>query len=169
MRKFVIACLLSVLTACSSGGSGTVVIGQDPFVAALNGFLAKISQFTVADLTWAHNDAVAKNDVVAEPCWAYLLTQVQNQGKGNGLPPLGLASFIQTQRDLLTFGSGIPPKFQAACGALILDEQVRIAKFGIGAAGALATGGVAAPGLGVTAGIASGAVGASVGAMSHLP
>lgn len=129
----------------------------DPFVSAVQKFIGAVSQFTANDLTWALNDATAKKDVVSIPCWTYLL-QVSSQlpGVGGNLPPLGIASALQVIRDGVSIGSGIPAPFQAACGALILDTQVRLATLVGGVAAGVSTGGVAGPAIGsVNAGIAA--------------
>jgi hypothetical protein len=163
LRFLLIPLALLALAACASkpvqiatpsGGAITIaapvaVAPVDPFVSAVQKFVGAVSNFTSADLTWALNDATAKKDVVSIPCWTYLL-QVSSQipGAGGNLPPLGIASALQVIRDGITIGSGIPAPFQAACGALILDTQVRLAVLVGGAAAGVSTAGVAGPAVG---------------------
>lgn len=164
-----LAGLLMLLAACASS-SKPVTVGNvtlnpvgsaapvvqiaapvDPFVAAVQRFVGAVSNFTSSDLTWALADATAKKDVVAIPCWQFLLAQAgQLPGAGGNLPPLGLASALQVIRDGVTITSGIPAPFQAACGALILDTQVRIAALAGGIAGGMSGVGIVGPGVATT-------------------
>jgi hypothetical protein len=174
MRLFKAAAFAAALLLCActtrDPATGTVTVTTNPFLTAVNQFMNRISQFTVADLTWAASDAKAKGDVVSEPCWDFLLAQAQSGPLTPGnLPPLGVASLIQAARDGLSIGSGIPPKFQAACGALILDTQVRLAQAGILGAGVIATGGALAPAAGVAGAGVSASIGAAGAALSHVP
>ena len=148
MKRFLPLVAAALLAGCAvrNPTTGGVTVTTNPFATAVQQFIASISKFTVTDLTWAVNDATARKDVVSLPCWTYLLAQVNSiPANGQGLPPLGVASAIQAARDGLAIGSGVPAPFQAACGALILDTQIRLAQFGVGAAGVVATGGALAP------------------------
>lgn len=148
---------LVCLAGCSTrpapilGVPSSIAAPSDPFVAAVQRFIDATGKFTQADLTWALNDATAKGDVVAVPCWTFLIqVQAKLPGIGGSLPPLGLASALQTIRDGVTITSGVPAPFQAACGSLILDTQVRLAALvGAGVAG-ISSMGIAGPAIGAT-------------------
>jgi hypothetical protein len=161
-KTLVALAVASLLAGCAAHtvpiGDTSITIGANPIVAGVQAFLNSVSKFTLADLTYADNLAAKNNDVVAKPCWDFLLKQVSSQvTQPVNLPPLGVATAIQLARSGLSIGSGIPAPFQAACGALILDTQLRIVQLGVMGAGVIATGGALAPAAGLgAAGIAAG-------------
>jgi len=140
MRRCLVLCLAATLSACAvaaPGGTGSVAPqAADPLDA--------IAKFTLTDLQHAEADAKAHADKVAEMCYAYLASQLEQKSAGapNGTIA-GAISAFQKGRDLLrTVSSGISDDFQVSCAPLLSDARLNLLRLGVLGGGAAATGGI---------------------------
>jgi hypothetical protein len=111
------------------------------------GPLAQIAAFTVADLQAADAEAVNGGDMIAHACFPALVTFIQTIPAANGSQTVaGAISAFEAARLLRMqvqsgVANGLPAYLKLGCSALVLDEQVLIAKLAALGAGAA----VAAP------------------------
>jgi hypothetical protein len=144
IKTTAVVCAAAFALAACSGIRGNL----DAARAAGAGDPAQtIARFALGDLQAALADARAHDDAVAAPCWAALIPLVEQYAARR--PDAGIAggfSAFQRARDLVGAGNrGVPDALKLACAPVVLDTQATIARLGLIAGGAAATGGIGLP------------------------
>lgn len=129
---FVLAAFL--LASCSSTGQ-----------SSLDSDIAKIANFSIADLQAADADAVAHNDQLAHACYPALIRFVTElQGNDPNATVKGAFGAFQRARDLrMGVQSGLPIYLKLGCAPLVQDETLLLFKLGLIGAGAAVVGPIA--------------------------
>ena len=177
MRKLILASVAALAlagcgTASQPAGTTTPLPGASAAgPTGVAGVVAKVQGVAVTDLNDAEADAVANNDVIAQPCYPALVMWIDSLN-ANGLakPPAGAGVFYAQQRlrDLSASSSSlsIPASVKVACAALFVDDATFVSKADVFLAGAVASGGASVP---AALGVSPALIGVGAAAVQALP
>jgi hypothetical protein len=139
MRYICIIGIAVALAGCTSAQTAQ----NTALTSSVSADLAKISTFTVADLTNAEADAVANNDLLAAPCYPALAKFVASLQGANSTVSGGFSAF-QKARDLrVGVQAGLPVYLKLACAPLVQNEAEFIASLAAIGGAATAVGPIA--------------------------
>lgn len=107
--------------------------------------IAKIANFSIADLEAADKDAIAHNDELSHACYPALERFVKElQGDNPNATVKGAFSAFQKARDVRHgVENGLPNYLKLGCAPLVQDETLLLAKLGVIGAGAAIVGPIA--------------------------
>ena len=149
------ACAGNPLTTQPAGTTSPLPGASAAGATGVAGVVAKAQGIAVTDLNDAEADAVANNDVIAQPCYPALVTWIDSLNtSGLAKPPAGAGVFYAQQRlrDLNAASSSlsIPAPVKLACAALFVDDATFVAKADAFLGAAVASGGASViPSLGL--------------------